>query len=453
MHSIIAEQRTYFNTHATKDVSFRIQQLKKLEATLRANEPLLLKAIYADIKKSAFDTQATELALVYRDIQDASTKLHHWAKNKPAKTNLLNIPGKSYVIPEPLGVVLVISSWNYPYLMSLGPLVAAMAAGCTVVIKPSELPAHASAAVKKIISESFVEEYISVVEGGIPETTALLAQKFDKIFFTGSTKVGKIVYKAAAEHLTPVTLELGGKSPAFVTADCNLNLTVKRLLWGKFLNAGQTCIAPDYVLVDKKIEQQFLDACKREIAQEQFAIANGNYAQIVNNHNLDRLKALINPEKVFHGGIVDTNDRVILPTLLHDISFEDIVMQEEIFGPILPVIAYDNLEAAIEKVASLPKPLACYIFTGNPKSKEQVLQGLSFGGGMVNDTVMHITNSHLPFGGVGASGMGSYHGEAGFKTFTHYKSIIEKSNLFELPLKYFPQSESKLWWVKQFFKW
>ena len=453
MHAIISEQRNYFNTHATKRISFRIQQLKKLKAALKANEPLLTEAVYADFKKSSFDTQATELALVYRDIQDACHKLHYWAKKKPAKTNLLNFPAKSYFKAEPLGVTLVIGSWNYPYLMSLGPLVAAMAAGCTVVVKPSELPVHASAALKKVLSKTFAEEYIAVVEGGVPETTQLLAQKFDKIFFTGSSKVGKIVYKAAAEHLTPVTLELGGKSPAFVTADCNLKLAVKRLIWGKFLNAGQTCIAPDYVLVDKKIEQRFLEACRTEIEKEQLSFANGNYSQIINNRNLERLQSLIDPAKVFYGGTIDSAERYIAPTIIQNASFEDAIMQEEIFGPILPVIAYDSLDDTINKVAALPKPLSCYVFTGKSKTKKKVLNGLSFGGGMVNDTVMHITNSHLSFGGVGASGIGSYHGETGFRTFSHYKSVIEKSNWLELPLKYFPHTKTKLWWIKQFFKW
>jgi len=453
MHSIISEQRTYFNTHATKDVSFRIQQLKKLKKTLKANESLLLEAIYADFKKSPFDTLVTELALVYQDIDEACKKLYVWSRKKPTRTNLLNFPARSYVLPEPLGVVLVIGAWNYPYQLSLAPLVAAMAAGCTVVLKPSELPARTSAAMKRIISESFSEAYIAVVEGGIPETTQLLAEKFDKIFFTGSTAVGKIVYKAAAEHLTPVTLELGGKSPAFVTADCNLKMTAKRLIWAKFLNAGQTCIAPDYVLVDRQMEQPFLEACRKEIEKEQLSFANGNYSQIINNQNFERLQSLIDPAKVFCGGTVDSAERYIAPTIIQNATFEDAIMQEEIFGPILPVIPYDSLDDAINKVAGLPKPLSCYVFTGTSKTKKKVLNSLSFGAGMVNDAVMHITNSHLPFGGVGASGIGSYHGEAGFRTFTHYKGVIEKSNWLELPLKYFPHTKTKLWWVKQVFKW
>ncbi|MEM7087188.1 MAG: aldehyde dehydrogenase [Bacteroidota bacterium] len=453
MHSIISQQRAYFSTHATKDVSFRIQQLKKLKKTLQANESLLLDAIYADFKKSPFDTLVTELSLVYQDIDEACKKLYIWSRKKPARTNLLNFPARSYVLPEPLGVALVIGAWNYPYQLSLAPLVAAMAAGCTVVVKPSELPARTSAAMKRIISESFSESYIAVVEGGVPETTQLLTEKFDKIFFTGSTTIGKIVYKAAAEHLTPVTLELGGKSPAFVTADCHLKMTVKRLIWAKFLNAGQTCIAPDYVLVDRQIEQQFLAACKDEIEKEQLSFANGNYSQIINERNFERLRSLIDPNKIYYGGTADVAQRYIAPTLIQNASFEDAIMQEEVFGPILPVIAYDAIDDAVKKVTELPKPLSCYVFTGRSKTKKKVLNGLSFGGGMVNDAVMHITNSHLPFGGVGASGIGSYHGEAGFRTFTHYKAVIEKSNWLELPLKYFPHTKRKLWWVKQFFKW
>jgi len=304
----------------------------------------------------------------------------------------------------------------------------------------------------KIISENFSPEYIAVVEGGVQETTELLQQKFDKIFFTGSTAVGKIVYKAAAENLTPVTLELSGKSPAFVLKDCDLKMTVKRLIWAKFLNAGQTCIAPDFIMVDASIEQEFLVRCKEEIEKEQFSFDNGNYTQIINDRNLMRLQEMIDPEKVSYGGKVIEEQRYIEPTIMENVSFDDAVMQEEIFGPILPVMTYNNLEEAVDQVRKLPNPLSCYVFTRNRKIKMKILNEISFGGGMVNDAVTHISNSNLPFGGVGSSGIGSYHGEAGFKAFTHYKGIVEKSTLLELPLKYYPHSKRKLWWIKQFFK-
>lgn len=450
MNKIVSIQRKYFNTHETKDIKFRLKQLTKLDSLLKSNEKLFYEAIYKDFKKSEFDTFVSELALLYHDIKDVKRNLRKWARVKRVGTNMLNFPAKSYIIPEPLGVCLVIGAWNYPYQLTLAPVIAAMAAGNTVIIKPSELAANTSTVMIKLINENFNPNYLKVIEGGIPETTELLNQKFDKIFFTGSPQVGKIVYQAAAEHLTPVTLELGGKSPAFITEDCNLKMTVKRLVWAKFLNAGQTCIAPDYVLVQKSIEGKFLEMLKSAIEKENFSIANENYTQIINDKNLNRLSDLISKEKVCYGGIVSTSERTIEPTILQNITFEDKVMQEEIFGPILPVISYENLEDAIQQVNEHPKPLACYVFTNNTIQKNKILKEISFGGGAINDGVMHIANSKLPFGGVGNSGMGSYHGEAGFKAFTHYKSILEKSNLIELPLKYYPHSEGKLSWIKRF---
>jgi len=452
MNQLVSQQRTYFNTHETKGLTFRIAQLNKLDALLKSNEKLLYKAIYSDFKKSEFDTYTTELALLYHDIKDAKRNLRKWSKTKRVGTNMLNFPAKSYIIPEPLGVCLVIGAWNYPYQLTLAPVIAAMAAGNTVLIKPSELASNTSAVMAKLINENFNPNYLKVIEGGIPETTNLLNQKFDKIFFTGSPQVGKIVYQAAAKHLTPVILELGGKSPAFVTEDCNLKMTVKRLVWAKFLNAGQTCIAPDYVLVHKSLENKFLEALKVEIEKENFSIENGNYTQIINDRNVNRLSEIIDDDKVSFGGGIEALNRVIQPTVLQNVRFDDKIMKEEIFGPVLPVISYDNLEDAIRQVNEHPKPLACYIFTNSTLQKKKILKEISFGGGAVNDGVMHIANSKLPFGGVGNSGIGSYHGEAGFKAFTHYKSILEKSNLMELSLKYYPHTKGKLTWIKRFMK-
>ncbi len=450
MIDLVQKQRNYFGTHKTKDLNFRLQQLKKLELLLKSNEKSLYKAIFQDFKKSEFDTFVTELALLYHDIKDAKKNLNKWARKKRVSTNMLNFPAKSYIIPEPLGVCLVIGAWNYPYQLTLAPVIAAIAAGNTVIIKPSELSSGTSAVMAKLINENFDPEYLKVVEGGIPETTALLEQKFDKIFFTGSTQVGKIVYQAAAKNLTPVTLELGGKSPAFVTKDCNLKMTVKRLVWAKFLNAGQTCIAPDYVLVDASIEKEFLELVKTEIEKENFSIENENFTQIINERNLNRLSHMIDSEKVYYGGITNSSDKTLQPTVLQRVSFKDKVMQEEIFGPMLPVISYDNLEEAIQQVNDLPKPLSCYVFTKNKEQKNKILKEISFGGGAVNDAVMQIANSKLPFGGVGNSGIGSYHGKSGFRAFSHYKSILEKSTLMELSLKYYPHSKSKLNWIKRF---
>lgn len=452
MKNIVSEQRAFFYTHQTKSIDYRLKQLSKLEKLLKSNESLLNEAIYKDFKKSVFDTYATELALIYHDIKYAKKNIYKWSKVKRVGTNFLNFPAKSYIVPEPLGVCLVIGAWNYPYQLTLSPVVAAIAAGNTVVIKPSEIAPHTSSLMAKLINENFDSKYLKVIEGGVVETTLLLENKFDKIFFTGSPQVGKIIYQAAAKNLTPVTLELGGKSPAFVTEECNLKMTVKRLVWAKFINAGQTCIAPDYVFVHKSIEKQFLELLKIEIEKEKFSIENGNYTQIINHKNLERLSNMIPSDKVYHGGGVNTLDRVIGPTVLQGVTFDDEVMMEEIFGPILPVLPYEDLEVAISYVNNNPKPLSCYLFSTKKSVKKNILRKISFGGGAINEAIMHIANPKLPFGGVGNSGIGSYHGEAGFKSFTHYKSILDKSNLIELSLKYHPHSERKLSWIRFFMK-
>ena len=448
MEAIVKEQREFFNSNQTKTIDFRILQLKKLRKLLTDNESLLNQAIYADFKKSAFDTFTNELALLYNDIDETIRNVKWWAKRKRVNTNLVNLPSKSYIIPEPLGVSLVIGAWNYPYQLSLAPAIASIGAGNTIILKPSELPNETSKLMAKLINENFDPAYFIVIEGGISETTELLKQRFDKIFFTGSVPVGKIIYQAAAKYLTPVTLELGGKSPAIVTDDRHLDVIVKRLVWAKFLNAGQTCIAPDYVLVPQALEKRFLELVKKEIEKENFSVQNGNYIQIINTKNMNRLANLLDTEKVYYGGNYDEQSRIFEPTIMHQVNFNDKVMQEEIFGPILPVITYQTLEAAIAKIKEGEKPLSCYIFTSNNKLKNKLLNELSFGGGAINDAVMHITNSSLPFGGVGESGIGSYHGEYGFKTFSHYKSILEKLTWIEPNLKYFPHSKLKLWWVK-----
>jgi aldehyde dehydrogenase (NAD+) len=452
MHDLVEKQRSFFNSNTTLDISFRREQLKKLLHILEANETLLYEAIHEDFRKSEFETYATELALVYHDLRKAIRFTRVWSSRKRVATNLVNFPAKSYIIPEPLGVSLVIGAWNYPYQLSLAPAVAAIAAGCTVVLKPSEIPVRTSAVMAKLINTNFDPDFFKVIEGGIPETTELLKQKFDKIFFTGSTKVGRIVYKAAAEHLTPVTLELGGKSPAIVTANCDLKMTVKRIIWAKFLNAGQTCIAPDYIMVAEAIEDRFLKLCVSEIEKRNYAVTNNNYVQIINNANLDRLASMIEPSKVYYGGKIDREARTIEPTILQNVSFSDRIMEDEIFGPILPVLKYSNLDEAIRTIKSLPKPLSCYVFSNSRSSKKKVMNQLSFGGGGVNEAVMHIANPNLPFGGVGPSGIGKYHGEAGFHEFSNYKGIIDKTTKFELNLKYSPLSRSKLWWIKRIFK-
>lgn len=448
MKELVKKQREFFEINTTKSVAFRIEQLKKLKRLLTEHEADLNEAIFTDFKKSAFDNYSTDLGWIHHDIDEAVAKVAGWSKRKSVRTHVSNFPARSYIIAEPLGVSLIIGAWNYPYLLSLAPVVGAMAAGNTIVLKPSELPQNTSRVMAEMISKNFDPQYFAVVEGGIAETTILLDQKFDKIFFTGSVQVGKVVYQAAAQHLTPVTLELGGKSPALVSADCQLEMSVKRLIWGKFLNAGQTCIAPDYALVHKSVKAEFLELAKAEIAQEHFSTENGNYVQIINEKNTLRLVAMIDQEKLYCGGNYDVSSRHIDPTILTDISFDDEVMKEEIFGPILPVIEYENLDEAIRLIKSRPRPLACYVFTSDKNTRDKVLAEVSFGGGAVNDVMTHVTNSQLPFGGVGQSGMGAYHGEHGFRTFTHYKGILEKPTWFETSLKYFPRSERKFRWVR-----
>jgi aldehyde dehydrogenase (NAD+) len=448
MKTLIQSQRDFFNSNQTKNIDFRITQLLKLRKLLQANEQILNEAIYADFQKSAFDTYTNELSILYAEIDESVRKVKNWASRKRVATNLVNLPAKSYIVPEPLGVCLIIGAWNYPYQLSFGPAIAAIAAGNTVVLKPSELPIRTSQVMAKMINENFDPAFFKVVEGGIPETNALLAERFDKIFFTGSVAVGKIVYQAAAKYLTPVTLELGGKSPAIITDAANLKLHVKRIIWAKFINAGQTCIAPDYILLPKSLEQEFLTLAKAEIANEKFAVANDNYVQIINSKNLQRLAELIDPAKVFCGGGFNEQTRVFEPTIMQQVSFDDKIMQEEIFGPILPVITYENLDEAISEIKKREKPLSCYVFTSSTTLKNKIINELSFGSGAINECIMQITNSNMPFGGVGESGIGAYHGEFGFKTFSHFKSMLEKPSWFEPNLKYYPRTKFKFNFIK-----
>jgi aldehyde dehydrogenase (NAD+) len=449
MKSLIDQQKQYFNSNATKPFSFRIEQLKKLKSVLKSYEQELTEAVYKDFQKGKFNTFLTEFAGVYVDLDKAIKCIRKWSKVKRVGTNMLNFPARSYIMPEPLGVCLVIGAWNFPVNLTLAPAIAAIAAGNTVVIKPSELAVHTSTVLSKMIRSNFDPSFIAVVEGSVEETTQLLEQPFDKIFFTGSVSVGKIVYQAAAKNLTPVTLELGGKSPLIVAPDANLKVCVKRLVWGKFVNAGQVCIAPDYVLVHKSIENEFLATLKKEIGLAQFSLANQNYAQIISEKHFDRLVNLIEPEKVFAGGSYDRSQRLLEPTVLTNVSADDKVMEDEIFGPVLPVLTYDDLDKAIAFIKSKPKPLALYLFSESSTLRKKLLREVSFGGGSTNEVLMHFSNDHLPFGGVGNSGMGNYHGEAGFKSFSHFKSFIQKPTLFEFPFKYFPYKGWKSAMIKR----
>ena len=443
---IVESQKDFFNSNATKQIKFRKEQLKNFLRVLKENEELMYDAVYADFRKSSYETYETELALLYAEIKHSIKKVGIWSRKKRVASNLANFPGSSYIMPEPLGTVLVIGAWNYPFLLSMHPVVSAIAAGNTVILKPSELSLNSSNVMAKMINDNFDSNFFHVIEGGVEETTGLLKNDFDKIFYTGSTAVGKIIMKAATEHLTPVTLELGGKSPAIVTKGASLKMAAKRIVWGKFLNGGQTCVAPDYIMVDKTIRQKLINEIKNRIFE-----IHGNdpqkseaFVRIINARHFKRLTALIDNSKVIFGGDSDEKDLYIAPTLMENISWDDAVMKEEIFGPILPVLEYSDLDDAIGQIKAQPKPLALYLFTNKKSIRDKVFHEISFGGGALNDTVLHLANPNLPFGGVGNSGMGSYHGKFGFDTFTHYKGILQKATWFEPFVKYPPYTEFKL---------
>ena len=447
--NILKEQREFFNSQKTKNLSFRKMYLEKLRDVILKNEELLYEAISKDFGKSKFETYAVEISFVLKDIDYFLKNLKSLSRPKRVGTNIANQFGSSKIHPEPLGCTLVIGAWNYPYQLSLSPMVAALAAGNTCILKPSEIAENTMKAMSKIINENFPKEYLYVIEGGIEETTEILKLKFDKIFFTGSTKVGKIVYEAAAKNLTPVILELGGKSPVIVTSEANFEVSAKRIVWGKFLNSGQTCVAPDYILVDEKVKDSFLDSLKSYIQKFNYQPDSEHYTRIINDRNFDRLINLIDQEKVFFGGKYDAAKRFIEPTIMNNVTWDDAVMQEEIFGPILPVLTFKNFNEALLQIGAHEKPLSAYLFTNDSEEKENFISKISFGGGCINDVAMHLSNDSLPFGGVGNSGMGNYHGKFGFEAFSHQKSILDRATWGEPDLKYPPYTEKKLNWIKK----
>lgn len=451
MNEIVKSQKEFFKTGQTKGLAFRLEQLKKFKRAMVENEPHFNDAIYSDFKKGPFDTYATEMALIFHELDLVIKNLKRWSKPIRTRTNLPNLPGKSVIMPEPYGTVLVIGAWNYPYQLSLVPAISALAAGNTVVIKPSELASNTSRVMAQVLNKTFDATVLYVQEGGVTETTELLENRFNKIFFTGSTPVGKIIYQAAAKNLTPVTLELGGKSPAFILPDTQLDVTAKRIVWGKFLNAGQTCVAPDYLLVHEKIVEPFIDLLSKYIIAFYGTDAQNSesYIRIINSRNFDRLISLIEPSKIAIGGRNNRDDLYIEPTILRDVTFDDQVMKDEIFGPILPIIPFSDLSWAIHQVKEREKPLALYIFSKSKLYIKTILNSISFGGGCINDTIMHLANSNLPFGGVGNSGMGNYHGKFGFDCFSHQKSILKKGFSLEPPIKYPPYTSGKLRWLKR----
>lgn len=442
-------QQTFFESQKTKSLKFRRRYLEKLRDLILVNEDQFYSAIHADFGKSKFDTYTTEISFVLKDIDYYLKNLKSLAKPKKVSTNLANQFGSSRIYPEPVGCTLVIGAWNYPFQLSLSPMIASLAAGNTCILKPSEVAENTMRLMGKLINENFPPEYLYVVEGGVDEITEILKLKFDKIFFTGSTKVGQIVYEAAAKNLTPVTLELGGKSPCIVSANSDFEMAARRIVWGKFINAGQTCVAPDYLVIDEKVKDSFLDALKAQIIKFDYQPNSEHYTKIINEKNFERLISYIDPSKVYFGGNYTQESRYIEPTILHHVDWNDAVMQEEIFGPVLPVITYSSYSEVINKIAGLDKPLAAYLFSTDRDEKEQFLSKISFGGGCINDVMMHLSNDNLPFGGVGKSGIGNYHGKFGFDTFSHQKAVLDRATWGEPNIKYPPYTEKKLSWVKK----
>ncbi len=452
-NELINKQKTFFNTGKTKDIEFRLEALQKLRSAIKKHENDLLKALKDDLNKSEFDAYITEIGVLLEEIRFTLKHLRSWAKPEKVRTPLTHIGSRSFILSDPYGVALIISPWNYPFQLAIAPLIGAIAAGNCAIIKPSELTPRTSELLAQIIAETFPSEYISAVLGGVETSQALLNERVDYIFFTGSVQVGKVIMEAASKNLTPVTLELGGKSPCVVHEDANIKLAAKRIAWGKFINAGQTCVAPDYLYIHKNIKREFLTELQKAIVElyGELPLENDDYTHIVSKKHYDRLCSFLNNGDLFLGGKTRERELVIEPTVLTNITWQDPVMEDEIFGPILPVLEYSSLPEIIEGIHEHPNPLALYLFTEDRKVQEEILHHITFGGGCINDTVYHLASPHLPFGGVGNSGTGSYHGKASFDTFSHKKSILKQTNTFDIPFRY-PNMKNGLKRIKLFLK-
>ena len=451
-HTILQNQRKFFATGATLPVQFRISALKKMQSYIRQNETEITNALTADLGKSAQEGFMCEVGLVLSEISYMLKNIKKFAADEKKETCITNFAAKSFVKKSPHGVVLIMSPWNYPFLLTVEPLVDALAAGNTAVVKPSAYSPNTSRVIEKMLTECFAPEYVTVITGGREENQSLLEQRFDYIFFTGSHRVGREVMKKAAENLTPVTLELGGKSPCIVDKSAKIALAAKRIVWGKFLNCGQTCVAPDYILCHESIRTKLIKALKEQIVV-QFGVvplANNSYGKIINEKHFERICSLINPRKLAHGGKSDAKLLKIEPTILYDITWEDPVMKQEIFGPILPILTYSTDEEMINIVNSHARPLALYLFTENKTLEQEVLSRCSFGGGCVNDTIVHLATNNMGFGGVGESGMGAYHGKVGFETFSHLKTIVDKKTWIDVKMRYQPYTSAKEKMLRKF---
>lgn len=436
------------------DLKYRKETLIKLLNQIIIHENDIVKALYDDFKKPAFEAVLTETNYVISELKDTIKNLSKWAKPKKVLPSILNFPSRDFIYKEPYGKVLIIAPWNYPFQLALCPLISAVAAGNQVVLKPSELTPKTAAIIAQIIEETFHVNHVEVIQGDAEISQKLLSQRWDYIFFTGSVTVGKIVAKAAAENLTPVTLELGGKNPCIIDETANLKLAAKRIVWGKFINAGQTCIAPDYILIQKDMKTKFIDYLKEEItlAYGQNPEESPDFARIINLKNWDRLVQQIEPEKVLFGGKTDAEELYIAPTLIDEPKLDSLIMKDEIFGPLLPIISYESETDIKNTISKYEKPLSLYVFSENKSFADKMILNYSFGGGCINDTVIHFSNKRLPFGGVGHSGIGAYHGRLSFDIFSHQKGIVKKANWLDLPMRYAPYKD-KLKLIRRILKW
>lgn len=448
---LLKSQHDFFQTGKTKDVDFRKQVLKKLLQTIQRKEDKICEALYKDFKKPKFESVATETAIVIKEIKLAIKNIKHWSKPKRVPASLLNYPSSDWIYSQPYGTVLIIAPWNYPFQLVISPLIGAIAAGNTVVIKPSEYAPHTAQLLEEIINSLFQKNHVALIQGDVAVSQELLYHKWDYVFFTGSVPVGRIVARAIAEHLTPCTLELGGKNPTIVDETAKVKLAAKRIVFGKFINAGQTCIAPDYVLVHEKIKNTFITALIDEITRfyGNNPKSSKDFARIINQKEYNRLLSLIDQEKIVIGGEMDPDDYYISPTVIVNPSLNSKIMQDEIFGPLLPVLVYQTENDIDLILKKFPNPLSVYIFSTRKKFAEKMIQKYSFGGGTINDTLVHFINEKLPFGGVGNSGMGGYHGKYTFDTFSHKKSITKRANWLDIPLRYAPY-KNKIKWLKRF---
>ncbi|WP_175640501.1 aldehyde dehydrogenase [Metabacillus schmidteae] len=446
-------QKNFFRTGQTKSIDYRKRMLQALADQVRKNEKEICYALKLDLNKSETEAFVTEIGFLLEEIKFTLKHLDKWMKPEKVKTVKTHIGSKGIRVAEPYGVTLIIAPWNYPFQLQLAPLIGAIAAGNTAILKPSELTPHTSALLSQLIQDTFDPAYVSVLEGGVQTTSILLDQPFDYIFFTGSVPVGKIVMEAAAKRLIPITLELGGKSPCIVDKTANMELAAKRIVFGKLINAGQTCIAPDYLFLHTKIKETFIEELKKVIVDfyGDNAVENEEFTKIVNARHFHRLKEYLSDGTVLFGGQSDENKLKINPTLIIPQDLSSPLMTEEIFGPILPILEYDHIQEVIDFINSRPKPLALYLFTNRDEVEKQVTESTSFGGGCINDTLMHIATPYLPFGGVGESGIGTYHGEASFQTFSHFKSVLKQTNRFDFSFRY-PNAENGLKMMKKLMK-